>query len=123
MIQELTVLAGQEVAPTLPDGLPAFLKLIADPNRLRILGVLTRGEHCVCDIEAAVGLPQNLVSHHLSALKREGVVLDRRQGKWVYYRIDPGALTERLGTLTAFLDLERAVAPAIPCAEEGTPRG
>lgn len=123
MIQELTMAPVQEAAPELPAGLSAFLKLIADPNRLRIVGVLARGERCVCDVEAAMDLPQNLVSHHLSVLKREGIVRDRRQGKWVYYRVDPQMLTLRLGALTAFLDLEQATAPAIPCAEEAAPRG
>ena len=123
MMHDLAVLSAREAAPALPDGLPAFLKLLADPNRLRILGVLTRGERCVCDIEAAVDLPQNLVSHHLAALKRAGIALDRRQGKWVYYRIDPQALTDRLGALTAFLDLGQATTPAVPCAEEDDVRG
>lgn len=123
MIQNLTVVPGREAAPNLPNGLPAFLKLLADPNRLRILGVLARGERCVCDVEAAVDLPQNLVSHHLSALKRAGIVRDRRQGKWVYYRVEPRTLAAHLGALTAFLDLERATAPAVPCAEEDDVRG
>src|SRR5579883_2745174 len=107
MLQDLTVLPARETdhaAPMLPEGLPAFLKLVADPTRLRILAVLTRGDRCVCDVEAALDLPQNLVSHHLAALKRAGIALDRRQGKWVYYRVDPQALTARLGALTAFLD-------------------
>ena len=117
-MRDLTVLRARDVAPPLPAGVPAFLKLIADPNRLRILAVLTRGERCVCDVEAAVELPQNLVSHHLSVLKRAGVVLDRREGKWVYYRVDPAALTARLGAVTALLDLRQAEAPATHCAED-----
>ncbi len=106
--------------PLLPEGLPAFLKLVAEPNRLRILALLTRGELCVCDIEAAVGLPQNLVSHHLSVLRRAGLVLDRREGKWVYYRIEPQTLGERLGTLGLLLNTRQAQARAAPCAEDST---
>src|SRR5438094_719274 len=117
-MQELAVRRALDPAPQLPDGLTAFLKLVADPNRLRILAVLVRGERCVCDIEAAVRLPQNLVSHHLSVLKREGLVRDRREGKWVYYRIEAQALGARLKALGALLDLQHADRRAVPCAED-----
>ncbi len=109
-------------APLLPAGLPEFMKLVAEPNRLRILSLLTGGELCVCDIEAAVGLPQNLVSHHLSVLRREGLVRDRRDGKWVYYSIEAQTLGERLGALTLLLDTRQARRRAAACCpEDGTP--
>ena len=103
------------VAPPVPDALPVFLKLIADPNRLRILALLARGERCVCHIEAALALPQNLVSHHLSVLKRAGLVLDRREGRWVYYRLDVPMLAGRLTALATLLESRQA---AMPDAEE-----
>ena len=64
-VRELTLRRPPAPGVVLPEGLPAFLKLLAEPNRLRILMLLARGEQCVCDIEAALDLPQNLVSHHL----------------------------------------------------------
>src|SRR5437764_5534920 len=121
MMQELAVRRALDTAPEISDGLTAFLKLVADPNRLRILAVLVRGERCVCEIEAAVRLPQNLVSHHLSVLKREGLLLDRRAGRWVYYRIEPQALGARLKALAALLDLQHVDRRAVPCAEDGAP--
>jgi DNA-binding transcriptional ArsR family regulator len=121
MKQELAVRRALDPAPPLPHGVTSFLKLVADPNRLRILAVLVRGERCVCDIEAAVRLPQNLVSHHLSVLKREGLVLDRREGRWVYYRIEPQTLGTRLKALVALLDLQHAERRAVPCAEDSAP--
>ncbi len=117
MIQELAVLPEREDAPALPEGLPAFLKLIADPNRLRILTLLARGERCVCDIETPLDLPQNLTSHHLAALKRAGLVRDRRDGKWVYYSLDPDALDHQLGVLCALLDTHGVRTPSRPCGE------
>lgn len=114
----LTRRASAHVVPRVPEGLPRFLKLVAEPNRLRLLALLAHGEHCVCDLEAALGLPQNLVSHHLSALKREGLVRDRRAGKWVYYRIEPQTLGEHLGGLTVLLDTRDAGQPARPCADD-----
>ena len=98
--------------------MPAFLKLIADPNRLRILTLLARGERCVCDIETPLDLPQNLTSHHLAALKRAGLVHDRREGKWVYYSLDADALDHHLGVLCALLDTHGVRTPSRPCGED-----
>lgn len=69
-----------------------LLKVMSEPNRLRIFALLTQGELCVCDIESAVGLPQNLVSHHLGVLREAGFIRARRAGQWVYYAIDKAAL-------------------------------
>ncbi len=102
----------------LPDGLADFLRLVAEPNRLRILVLLARGERCVCDIEAVLDLPQNLVSHHLAALRRAGAVHDRREGKWVYYALNSEALRGQLNALVRMLDVTRAASPAPPCAED-----
>lgn len=63
------------------------LKGLSEPTRLRILGLLTRGERCVCDLMAALELPQSTVSRHMSFLKNGGWVTSRRKGKWVYYEL------------------------------------
>lgn len=84
-----------------------FLKVISEPNRLRIFSVLTQGELCVCDIERAVGLPQNLVSHHLGVLREAGFIRARRAGQWVYYSIDKPALAEIYPFLCQVFDPER----------------
>lgn len=64
------------------------LRIIADENRLQILCLLKQGERCVCNIYEPLGLPQNLASHHLKALRDAGFVNARRQGKWVYYSLN-----------------------------------
>ncbi|MGQ9903864.1 MAG: ArsR/SmtB family transcription factor [Anaerolineae bacterium] len=71
-----------------------FLKVMGEPNRLRIFSLLAQGESCVCDIENAVGLPQNLVSHHLGVLREAGFLRARRAGQWVYYAINKATLGE-----------------------------
>mgnify|MGYP005852845111 CR=1 FL=1 len=71
-----------------------LLKVMGEPNRLRIFALLAQGELCVCDIENAVGLPQNLVSHHLGVLREAGFIRARRAGQWVYYAIDKATLSE-----------------------------
>jgi ArsR family transcriptional regulator len=68
-----------------------IFKALADETRLRILALLLDGELCVCEIIAALELPQSTISRHLAYLRKRGWVLDRRQGTWMYYRLDDGA--------------------------------
>jgi len=65
-----------------------LFKALADETRLRIMALLlTEQELCVCDIIAAVKLPQSTVSRHLAYLRKSGLVNDRRCGLWMYYSI------------------------------------
>lgn len=53
------------------------------------MGLLIAGEElCVCDIIGALDLPQSTVSRHLAYLRNSGLLEDRRQGVWMYYRIN-----------------------------------
>jgi ArsR family transcriptional regulator len=74
------------------DAVLPIIKLMGEPNRLRIFALLAGGELCVCEIEAAMRLPQNLVSHHLGVLREAGLIRARRQGRWVHYAVDKAAL-------------------------------
>jgi len=67
--------------------LEAIFSGLADNTRLRILQLLTKEELCGCEVMAALGLTQPTASHHLGILERSGLVLSRREGKWVFYRI------------------------------------
>ena len=71
-----------------------LLKMMSEPNRLRIFSLLTEGERCVCDIEASMQLSQNLVSHHLGVLREAGFIRARRDGRWVYYSVNKETLGE-----------------------------
>jgi len=64
-----------------------LFKALADETRLRIVALLSHGELCVCHLEAALGLSQPNVSRHLAVLRAAGIAEDRRQGKWIYYRL------------------------------------
>ncbi|MBM7457230.1 ArsR family transcriptional regulator [Oceanisphaera litoralis] len=67
-----------------------FYKSLADETRLLSLLLIEReGELCVCELMAALDLPQPKISRHLSQLRKVGLLLDRRQGQWVFYRIHP----------------------------------
>ena len=65
------------------------LRALADPTRLRILGLLAGGEVCVCHIHDTLGIPQPKASRHLAYLRRSGIVDTRRDGLWVHYRLAP----------------------------------
>lgn len=64
-----------------------LFKALGDETRLRIVALLSHGELCVCHLEEALGLSQPNVSRHLGILRAVGVVGDRREGNWVYYRL------------------------------------
>lgn len=92
------------VAATKPSPADALFRALADRTRLRILCLLRRGELCVCDLVAALDVPQPTASRHLAALRRVGLVRCRKDGTWCYYRLAPAATPVQilvLGTLEA----------------------
>ncbi len=64
-------------------------KALADPNRVRVLLALRRGELCVCQIVELLQLAPSTISKHLSILNHAGLILSRKDERWVYYRL-PG---------------------------------
>jgi len=94
-LMENPVTCDTTCAPAVSDAqivLP-LLKTMSEPNRLKIYSFLATGERCVCDIEAFVKLPQNLVSHHLGVLRDAGFISARRDGRWVHYSVNQETLT------------------------------
>lgn len=71
--------------------LAEVFKALGDKTRLEIINMLLGREMCVCDIFSAVNISQPAVSHHLRVLKQAGIVCDKREGKWIYYSINPAA--------------------------------
>ncbi len=65
-------------------------KLLSDETRLNIVLILRElGELCVCDLCTALEQSQPKISRHLAMLRECGLLLDRKQGKWVHYRLSP----------------------------------
>jgi ArsR family transcriptional regulator len=63
---------------------------LSNETRLRCLMLLLRhAELCVCELTFALGISQPHVSRHLALLRESGLVVDRRAGLWVYYRLNP----------------------------------
>ena len=68
------------------------LKALASDVRFEIVRILAHGEHCVCDLEAILDLPQSKVTSHLAALKEVGLLSSESRGKNSYYRLEREAL-------------------------------
>ena len=67
-----------------------FFKVLADEARLKMLWLLfNHRELCVCDIMAALEITQSKASRHLSTLRHDGLISDRKEGLWSYYALRP----------------------------------
>jgi len=67
--------------------LSSLLQLVSEESRLKLLCILRRGKYCVCEMMEYIGLSQSLISHHLSDLKKAGLVVDEKRGLRVYYSL------------------------------------
>ena len=100
----------------------AILKALGEPNRLRIIAELMRGDTCNCELKDKLGLPPNLLSHHLRALSEAGLVTSRRDsidGRWIYYSVDRDAAARWQTWFSQFLDPQR-IQERVVCGPEGT---
>ena len=70
----------------------AWFHALSDETRLEVVRLLSRGERCVCELQEALGAAQSRLSFHLKTLKTAGLVSDRREGRWVYYALNPAVL-------------------------------
>lgn len=70
----------------------AIFRALADPSRRAIFERLTRGEAAVKDLTARFDISQPAVSQHLAALKDAGLVRARKEGRSVYYEVEPRGL-------------------------------
>lgn len=114
-----------------------FFAALADRTRLRLINLMGADELCVCFFVEVLGTNQPKISRHLAYLRRSGLVTDRKDGKWVHYRVaepsEPNA-ARILREVMAWLrddpemrrDRERLVkvccAPQPPVSIQGAPR-
>lgn len=79
-------------------GMRAFLaitKALADESRVRIVMALAKGELCLCQLIAMLGLAPSTVSKHMAVLMQAGLTKCRKAGRWHYYRLADAAQEER----------------------------
>jgi ArsR family transcriptional regulator len=91
-----------------------LFRALGDETRLRLLEQLHRGEQCVCDLTDELEASQSRLSFHLKTLKDAGLVTDRREGRWVYYAVNPDAF-EALDRVLAELKPSRLSVRAARC--------
>lgn len=96
-----------------PEQTARWFRALGDETRLKILERLREGEQCVCDLTEALDAGQSLMSFHLRTLKDAGLLRDRREGRWVYYSLDPatiGSVQEWMGALAEAAEHTRRAA-------------
>ena len=84
---------------------------LADETRLRIVEKLADGEQCVCDLTEALETGQSRLSFHLKTLREAGIVTDRRDGRWIYYSLNPAGLTELFQEMTRVIGMAKVSTP------------
>jgi DNA-binding transcriptional ArsR family regulator len=88
------------------DDASAMIKVLADPTRLRILGVLTTEELSVGDLQRRLGISQPLTSFHLGILYDAGLVVYRNDRQWRFYTVDREAWDAAMRAINAVFDPE-----------------
>ena len=81
----------------------AVLKAMAHPSRLMIIDALANGERCVCELQKVVGADMSTVSKHLTVMKAAGLVVDRKVGLQVFYRLRCPCILKFFGCVEAVL--------------------
>lgn len=76
-----------------------IFKILGEPNRLKIVELLSKGEKCACELLEDIKIPQPTLSHNMKLLCDSGLIRLRREGKWANYSINTDVLEEIKGFL------------------------
>src|SRR5262245_46165902 len=82
---------------------------LSDSTRLDIVEMLRNGECCVCELQDELRAAQSRLSFHLKVLKDAGLVADRKEGRWVYYAINPDGLDDLTDAVASLKPSRRAL--------------
>ena len=93
-----------------------IFKAFCDENRIRILKLLRTGEKCACKLLAELEITQPTLSHHMKILCDSGVVVGRKEGKWMHYSLSPEGGAAALACLKTLTTLT-SQAEDKPCCE------
>jgi ArsR family transcriptional regulator, arsenate/arsenite/antimonite-responsive transcriptional repressor len=88
---------------------------LSDETRLALLERLKGGEHCVCELTDAMKAGQSRLSFHLKVLKDAGLLRDRREGRWMYYALNPDAIDELEALVEALKQAARSAGSKGKC--------
>lgn len=94
----------------------AVVRALADPLRMKILGLLAAEQLCTCHLVADTGATQTNISNHLRVLRDAGLILSEPAGRYTYHRLAPGPLLDAAGALTELAGrAQRTVELRRPC--------
>jgi ArsR family transcriptional regulator len=105
------------------DTLATWLKILAEPRRLRIFNLLMQGVQCNCELGNALDMAPNLISHHLGVLRTAGLVdveRDTTDSRWVYYSVNQAALAQVNILFGSFFDPARIAPRQAACGPSRT---
>ena len=110
----LTIYMYRRILSGMLNETDTFFKMLADSTRLRCLLLMqAEGELCVCELTHALNLSQPKISRHLAHLREAGVLVARRNGTWMNYRINPDLDAWALPIIQQTLDGLRKSEPFI----------
>jgi len=90
---------------------------LADETRLRIIDCLLECEQCVCDLTDFLHTGQSRLSFHLKTLKDAGILKDRREGRWIYYSLNPDTFEELQEFIEAIKGRSRGLRDTSRCCD------
>lgn len=88
---------------------------LSDETRLAVLERLKSGEQCVCELTDVMKAAQSRLSFHLKVLKDAGLIQDRREGRWMYYAINPDAIEKLEEAVDSLKQEATSAVPASRC--------
>jgi ArsR family transcriptional regulator, arsenate/arsenite/antimonite-responsive transcriptional repressor len=109
--------------PTNLERLARQLKVLAEPKRLLIIHHLMEGMQCNCELGEVLQMAPNLISHHLSVLRKAGLIDAERDpvdGRWIYYSINQAALDELTQAFGVFFDSQRIKPRRLVCGPKSS---
>jgi ArsR family transcriptional regulator len=118
-----TIMNTTIAAPTDTQQLADWLKVLAEPRRLQILNLLMAGVQCNCELGDHLDMAPNLISHHLSVLRKAGLVEVERDvvdARWVYYALNRAALAALNAAFGSFFDPARIQPRRAVCGPQGS---
>ena len=84
----------KEISKAKKENISKLMVSFSDPFRLEIIDLMMDGEVCVCDVMKLTNLSQSRISYHIKILKEAGLISDRQEGRWVYYKLDLEVLSD-----------------------------
>lgn len=94
-----------QTIPQLSERIATPIEAISSPQKVAILLAIGQGEACVCHLEAALGWRQAYISQHLMALRKAEILEDRREGRYIFYRLKNTAYLDLISASAEICDL------------------